>query len=119
MSEYEPAADSARSYYAAVEAKRLRGDTTWKKPLPEYSTAMLRLMLEARAVLARDDLGWSVQRFAREFARQAGVPPFTVTYALNGRLKDPARRASLWAALGYYPGLSGIVLTDDGGQRNG
>lgn len=29
MSEYDPADDARKSYYAAVEAKRQRGDTHW------------------------------------------------------------------------------------------
>jgi hypothetical protein len=30
--EYDPRADAVGSYYAAVEAKRLRGDTHWPAP---------------------------------------------------------------------------------------
>jgi len=30
--DYDPQADAVGSYYAAVEAKRLRGDTYWPAP---------------------------------------------------------------------------------------
>lgn len=45
---YDPQADSAGSYAAAVEAKRLRGDTHWpapaeRKPDPETEKQLKRL----------------------------------------------------------------------------
>lgn len=45
---YDPQADSAGSYAAAVEAKRLRGDTHWperkeRAPDPETERQMKRL----------------------------------------------------------------------------
>jgi hypothetical protein len=46
--EYDPAADAIGSYYAAVEAKRLRGDKHWPEPKepaadPETERQMKRL----------------------------------------------------------------------------
>lgn len=32
--DYDPGKDAHDSYYAAVEAKRLRGDTSWPERLP-------------------------------------------------------------------------------------
>ncbi|MBN9255248.1 MULTISPECIES: hypothetical protein [unclassified Mesorhizobium] len=45
---YDPAKDSAGSYAAAVEAKRLRGDTHWpetkvREPDPETERQLRRL----------------------------------------------------------------------------
>jgi hypothetical protein len=88
-------------------------------PVPEYSPAMLRLMLEGRAVLARDDAGQSLRQFAQEVAKLAGVHVRTVYSALAGRLREAERRARLWAVLGHFPSDFGIVLTDDGGQFRG
>ncbi|QOF71452.1 hypothetical protein IG197_27540 [Aminobacter sp. SR38] len=88
-------------------------------PVPEYSPAMLRLMLEGRAVLARDDTGQTARQFIHGFARLAKVHVRCVHDALAGRLKNAERRARLWAVLGHHPSDHGIVLTDDGGQRHG
>ncbi|HEV2502354.1 MAG TPA: hypothetical protein VGV39_04730 [Mesorhizobium sp.] len=119
MTAYDPATDSARSYEAAIAAKRARGDTTWKKPLPEYSPAMLRLHLIARAKLARDLRRQTEKQYVREAARLSGVKVHVVRLALEGRLRKAEPRVRLWAALGHFPGLIGIVLTDDGGQHHG
>ncbi|TIW64820.1 MAG: hypothetical protein E5V58_32085 [Mesorhizobium sp.] len=48
MTKYDAQADSAGSYAAAVEAKRLRGDTHWPEPKqrapdPETEREMKRL----------------------------------------------------------------------------
>jgi hypothetical protein len=85
--------------------------------LPEYSPAMLRLMLEARSVLAADDHGQSKKAFAREIARLSGVHIRAVHFAMAGRLRKADQRARLWAVLGHFPSDFGLVLTDDGGQR--
>lgn len=85
--------------------------------LPEYSPVMLRLMLEARAVLAADDRGMSRKAFANEVAKLAGVHFRSVYVAMAGRLRRADQRARLWAVLGHFPSDFGVVLTDDGGQH--
>lgn len=89
------------------------------RPVPEYSPAMLRLMLEGRAVLARDDAGQTSRQFVHEIAALADMHVRSVYLAQAGRLRDAGRRARLWAVLGHHPSDFGIVLTDDGGQRRG
>lgn len=93
--------------------------TPTTRPVPEYSPAMLRLMLEGRAVLARDDHGIRAKAFAMEIAKLAGVHVQAVHFAFAGRLKKAELRVRIWAVLGHTPGLQGILLTDDGGQRHG
>lgn len=89
------------------------------RPVPEYSPAMLRMMLEGRAVLARDDAGQTLRQFVHGIARLAGVHVRAVHLALAGRLHKADRRVRLWAVLGHFPSDHGIVLTDDGGQHHG
>lgn len=87
--------------------------------LPEYSPAMLRLMLEARAVLAADDHGVSRSDYAREVAQLSGVHIRAVHFAMSGQLRKAEQRARLWAVLGHFPFDFNLVLTDDGGQTHG
>lgn len=88
------------------------------KPVPEFSPAMLRLVLEGRAVLARDDTGQTQRQFIHGVARLAKVHVRCVHDAFAGRLKNAERRARLWAVFGHHPSDFGILLTDDGGQRH-
>lgn len=57
--DYDPAKDSAGSYAAAVEAKRLRGDTHWpepneRKPDPETERQLKRLKRALDSKLRKD-----------------------------------------------------------------
>jgi len=86
---------------------------------PEFSPAMLRLHLTARAMLARIDDRHSAKEFARVLAKRAGVRLRSVQLAIDGRLKKADPRVRLWAALGHFPADFGIVLDDRGGQSHG
>ncbi len=88
-------------------------------PQPDYSPAMLRGFLYARAI-ARDGFdGRPVHArsdLVAELMEQSGLPYSAVRAAFAGRLTDAAQRARLWAALGHHPCDHGIVLDDEGGQ---
>ncbi|MER9710196.1 hypothetical protein NKJ13_07990 [Mesorhizobium sp. M0174] len=61
MTKYDPAKDSAGSYTAAVEAKRLRGDTHWPEPRerapdPETEKQLKRLKRALDRKLRKDGL---------------------------------------------------------------
>jgi hypothetical protein len=87
--------------------------------VPEFSPAMLRLMLEGRAVLARADSGLTQKQFAAQLAKLAGVDRRLVGYAMSGRLRKADARTRLWAVIGHFPSDFGIVLMDKGGQQHG
>lgn len=82
--------------------------------VPDFSPAMLRLMLEARAVLAADDSGLSTKKYARQLAKAAGVHVRAVHFALAGRLWKAEPRAKIWACLGHQPPPE--ALTPRGGR---
>lgn len=86
------------------------------KPQPDFSPAMLKAFLHARAIAregfeptpkgrlaARHDL-------AGEIMDVAGVGWSDVSDAFAGKLQDPGARAAIWAALGHFPSDFGIVL---------
>lgn len=87
------------------------------KPQPDFSPAMLKAFLHARAIAregfeptpkgrlaARHDL-------AGEIMDKAGVGWSDVSDAFAGRLFDPGKRAAIWAVLGHFPSDFGIVLS--------
>lgn len=88
-------------------------------PRPEFSPAMLRGFLFARAI-ARDGFdGRPVHAradLAAELMQLSRLPYSAVRDAFAGRLCDAAQRARLWAVLGHHPCDHGIVLDDEGGQ---
>ena len=79
--------------------------------VPEFSPAMLRLFLQARAVHEG-----SAARFSRRIRKAAGVTVAQFESAWTGRLKSPQPRSRLWGALGLVPADHGVMLTP-GGQR--
>lgn len=87
---------------------------------PDYSPAMLRLFLRARAVHTVGGLTAPMRRAAAvdrckvKLRRSANVTRAEFDFAWSGRLSSPVPRARLWAVLGHHPGDFGIVLTEDG-----
>lgn len=94
-------------------------------PAPSYSPATLSFFLRARAAHAhaerpaRCGMQATVKREKAVWRKQAKLTHAQIDFAWMGRLWQAEPRAALWAILGHYPGLAGIVLTDDGGQNNG
>lgn len=89
---------------------------------PDFSPAMLRLFLRARAVHAVGGARGAARRAAAlkrcrdETRRLAKVTAAEFDFAWMGRLCAPAPRARLWAVLGHHPSDFGVVL-DHGGQE--
>ncbi|APH71427.1 hypothetical protein [Aquibium oceanicum] len=77
--------------------------------VPEYSPAMLRLFLRARAVHEG-----SAARFARRTRKAAKVTEAQFESAWTGRLTSPQPRSRLWGALGLVPADHGVMLTAGG-----
>lgn len=92
-------------------------------PTPDFSPAMLRLFLRARADLGMPEGATRRQRaaalraFKMGIRKQAGVTSGQFDLAWMGRLQTPETRVRLWAVLGHFPGDFGIVL-DYGGQEH-
>lgn len=84
---------------------------------PDYSPAMLRLFLRARAVHALGGVrgparrASALKRCKDELRRTARLTHAEFEFAWMGRLSSPVPRARLWAILGHHPGDFGIVLT--------
>lgn len=78
--------------------------------IPEFSPAMLRLFLRARAVHEG-----SAERFSRRTRKAAGVTVAQFESAWTGRLASPQPRSRLWGALGLVPADHGVML-NPGGQ---
>lgn len=84
---------------------------------PDYSPAMLRLFLRARAVHAVGGLTAPMRRAAAldrckvKLRRCANITRADFDLAWTGRLLSPVPRARLWAVLGHHPSDFGIVLT--------
>ncbi len=86
-------------------------------PQPDFSPAMLRGFLYARAIAREGFDGKNACRdLMAELMQQSGLPYSAVRAAFAGRLTDAVQRARLWAALGHHPCDHGIVLDDEGGQ---
>lgn len=90
---------------------------------PDFSPAMLRLFLRARAVNAAFGLrgpdAATAARLSRAWLRKsAGVTAKVFALAWTGRLNSADARAKLWGALGIVPGDHRVRLTDDGGQAD-
>lgn len=89
---------------------------------PDFSPAMLRLFLRARAVHAVEHSRGPARRAAAlkrckgDLRRLAKITHAEFDFAWMGRLFSPAPRARLWAVLGHHPSDFGIVLTH-GGQE--
>lgn len=87
---------------------------------PDFSPAMLRLFLRARAAHAVGGLTAPMRRVAAldrckvKLRRSANVTRAEFDIAWTGRLYSPVPRARLWAVLGHHPGDFGIVLTESG-----
>lgn len=87
---------------------------------PDYSPAMLRLFLRARAVHAvatargPGHRAAAAKRCRDETRRRAGVTVAEFDFAWMGRLLRPEPRARLWAVLGHHPADHGIVLVHGG-----
>ncbi len=77
--------------------------------VPEFSPAMLRLFLRARAVHEG-----SAEQFARRTRKAAKVTEAQFEMAWMGRLNSPQPRSRLWGALGLVPADHGVMLTPDG-----
>lgn len=93
-------------------------------PRPDFSPAMLRLFLRARAEQAVEDSGRPhcrdriIRDFKTRLRKTAGVTANQMDLAWMGRLNTPETRARLWAVLGHFPADHGVTLTH-GGQENG
>lgn len=95
---------------------------------PEFSSSMLKLFLRARISDAVFRAGGSepsggvrydATRKAKAAIRKAaGVTNFEFNFAWAGRLMRAETRVKLWGALGVVPADHGVILTDDGGQRD-
>lgn len=89
---------------------------------PDFSPAMLRAFLRARAGLRLADSGapWrrreTMKAFKAETRKRSGVTNAEFHFAWMGRLLSPGPRAKLWAALGRFPADHGVTLTH-GGQE--
>lgn len=87
---------------------------------PDFSPAMLRLFLRARAVHACAQARGPARRAAAlkrckgDLRRLARITHAEIDLAWMGRLCSPPARARLWAVLGHHPSDFGIVLTHDG-----
>jgi hypothetical protein len=87
---------------------------------PDYSPAMLRLFLRARAVPAVGGLTAPMRRAAAldrckvKLRRSANVTRAEFGLAWSGRLFASVPRARLWAVLGHHPSDFDVVLTEDG-----
>lgn len=85
--------------------------------LPDFSPAMLRLFLRARAVHALGGVRGPARRAAALKRCKAGlrsrakITHAEFEFAWMGRLLSPVPRARLWAVLGHHPSDFGIVLT--------
>lgn len=89
---------------------------------PEFSPAMLRGFLFARAITRDGFEGRPVHArsdLAGELMAQTGLAWSDIRAAFSGQLHDAGKRARLWAVLGHFPSDHGIILTDEGGQRHG
>lgn len=90
---------------------------------PDYSPAMLRLFLRARALHASAAARGAARRAAAarrsrdETRRAAKVTVAEFDMAWMGRLLRPEPRVRLWAVLGHHPSDFGIVLMH-GGQTS-
>ena len=91
-------------------------------PRPDYSPAMLRMFLHARAVLAsalatgKADKATATRKAKAGPRHLARVTQEEFDLAWTGRLLAPEPRVRLWAVLGHFPGDHGIALTH-GGQE--
>jgi hypothetical protein len=91
------------------------------RPIPDFSPAMLKTFLYARAVardgFAQSEAGQVAARraVADELADRTGLPWSTIRAAFAGQLREAGARAAIWAALGHFPSDHGIVL--DGPQE--
>ena len=89
---------------------------------PDFSPAMLRFFLRARAELRVAESGEPKRRtaivkaFRAEIRKLAGITNQQMHFAWTGQLSDPDARARLWAVLGHFPADHGIRLTH-GGQE--
>lgn len=87
---------------------------------PDYSPAMLRLFLRARALHAAAQMrepAWhasAAKRFRDETRQRAKVTVAEFDFAWMGRLLRPEPRVRLWAVLGHHPSDFGVVLTHGG-----
>lgn len=84
---------------------------------PDFSPAMLKAFLYARAV-AREEFARTEaeqiaarKRLADELVKVTGLPLSMVRAGMSGRLTDPSARAAIWAVLGHHPCDFGIVLS--------
>lgn len=86
----------------------------------DFSPAMLRGFLHARAILRADLAGVPIKKargqIAGETARVAKVRRKDVEAAMAGRLMAASERSRIWRAIGHITVDAGVVLTDDGGQ---
>lgn len=87
---------------------------------PDYSPAMLRLFLRARAAHAaatargQGRRAVAAKRYRDDTRRLARVTVAEFDFAWMGRLLRPEPRTRLWAVLGHHPVDHGIVLTHGG-----
>ncbi|MFC6491157.1 hypothetical protein [Nitratireductor sp. GCM10026969] len=87
---------------------------------PDFSPAMLRLFLRARAEFRVVDSGqpWrrtaKVKAFKAEMRKLARVTNHEFHFAWTGQLASPETRARIWAVLGHFPADHGVTLTHGG-----
>jgi hypothetical protein len=87
---------------------------------PDYSSKMLKAFLQVQVRFenriayrpGRDSIRIEMERIRRG----AGVTEEEFKRVRHGWNVSAEIRTRVWAALGVYPGLSGWILTDDGGQ---
>jgi hypothetical protein len=87
---------------------------------PDFSVKMLKSFLDIRVHFenriayqpGRDSIRIEKQKLQRD----AGVTEADFKRVCHGWPVTAEVRTRLWAALGVFPGVSGWVLTDDGGQ---
>lgn len=76
---------------------------------PDFSPAMLKAFLHARAIareeFARDEAEQVAARkkLADELVTLTGLPLSMVRTAFAGRLTDAGARAAIWAVLDHFP----------------
>ncbi|WP_274426770.1 hypothetical protein [Chelativorans sp. YIM 93263] len=87
---------------------------------PDFSPAMLSVLLRARAEFRVIDSGepWrrteTVKAFKAETRRRADVTHMEFHMAWMGWLNCPVTRGRLWAVLGHCPTDYGVTLTHGG-----
>lgn len=83
---------------------------------PDFSPAMLKAFLHARAIARAEFARTEAEqiaarrRVADEMVELTGLPLSIVRAAFSGQLKDGGARAAIWAVLGHFPADHGIVL---------